>query len=200
MTTRTSRTHFTAALRGALALAACQASSVATSETGGADFNAGIRATAGQALVADNGLSANGLSANGLSANGLFSTWFNKNPTTSAAVMSYVYRCAAPLGSVLTWKNPTTGVSNTWLGVLGLAPDWAGGAKATLAEQQLITACLGAHVNKYGVHVPIAVEGRTAKGAQIAILPGELATFSSRPSPSRRPVSSATCSTARACS
>jgi hypothetical protein len=89
-----------------------------------------------------------------------------------------VYRCAAPAGQSLTWKNPKTGVSYTWLGVLGLAPDWASGKPATLAEQQLITACLGAHVNKYGVHVPIAVEGRTAKGTQIAILPGELATFS----------------------
>jgi hypothetical protein len=129
-----------------------------------------------------NGLSANGLSANGLSANGLstsqFSTWFNKNTSLSSAVMTYVYRCAAPLGTSITWTNKATGQSYTWYGLLGVATAWASGQKITTAEKQTVTACLAAHVNKYGVHIAIAVEGRTATGQQIPILPGELDLFS----------------------
>jgi len=175
------------ALAAAALLAACGPN--AESLLDGKDVGAGA-----QQLVGDNGLSANGLSANGLSANGLsanglsanglskasFSTWFNTNAALSNTVMSYVYGCAAPAGSTLTWKNPTTGVNYAWAGVLGLATGWAGGAPATVAEQQVITACLAAHVNKYGIHVPIAVEGRGATGAQIPILVGELTTFSWR--------------------
>jgi len=153
--------------------------------------------TGAQALSADNGLSTNGLNRNGLNRNGLnrngldarglnlnglgttlFNTWFNQDVATSSAVMKYLYACAAASGSTLTWTNPTTGVSYTWSGVLGLATGWAGGTPATVVEQQVITACLAAHVNKYGLSVPIAVEGRGATGAQIPILPGELTTYS----------------------
>ena len=165
----------TAALGVALHLAGCAPAIEATSSTGGADFVTGV-----QHLASDNGLSANGLSANGLSANGLFSTWFNQTLATAPAVMQYLYACAAPLGSTLTWTNPATGVAYRWIGWLGLAPDWAAGASATVAEQQLVSACLAAHVNKFGVHIPIAVEGRTAKGVQITIGAGELTTFSNR--------------------
>lgn len=186
---RTILRHSAWTLLSALALAACGPGRVATSETGGADFNTGM---AQNALSSDNGLSRNGLSRNGLSRNGLsrnglsrnglgtadFATWFAEDPTTSDAVMSYVYRCAAPAGSALIWTDPTTSVSYTWQGVLGLAPGWTAGAPATDAEQQVVSACLAAHVNKYGVHVPIAVEGRTASGMRIPIGPDELATYS----------------------
>jgi hypothetical protein len=138
-------------------------------------------------LVAGNGMTGNGLCQNGLAAQGLtlaalsstnFASWFNVNPGLSDMVMKYVYRCAAPAGTFLSWKNPTTGVTYTWPGWLGLAPGWTGGAAATVAEQQVVTACLGALTNKYGVNVAIAVEGRTATGVQIPILPTELDTFS----------------------
>jgi hypothetical protein len=173
----------------ALLLAACSPASQSTGFTGGSDFGAGMRT-----LVADNGLGANGLNMNGLNMNGLnmnglnmnglsttaFKTWFNQSPVTASAVMKYLYACAAPAGAFLTWTNPTTGMTYTWAGLFGLATDWTGGAAPTVAEQQVITACLAAHVNKFGVHVPIALEGRSATGAQILMLPGELTTYSVR--------------------
>jgi hypothetical protein len=46
-----------------------------------------------------------------------------------------------------------------------------------VAEQQLVSACLAALTNKYGVSVTIAVLGRTASGAPLPIGPTELADF-----------------------
>jgi hypothetical protein len=172
-----------------LAFAACGPASQAPSETGDGALSVGI-----QRLAADNGLNANGLNVNGLNVNGLnvnglnvnglstaaFKTWFNQNVTTSAAVMKYLYACAAPTGATLNWKNPVSGVVYNWSGVFGLATAWVSGRAPVEAEQQLVTGCLAAHVNKYGFHIPIAVEGRTATGAQIPIGPTELATYSIR--------------------
>jgi len=134
--------------------------------------------------LAMNGLAMNGLAMNGLAMNGLatneFKSWFGQDPATTSAVMTYVVRCAAPAGKSYAFKSPTTGVTYTWYGSLGLAPGWASGLPANVAEQQVITACLAAHVNKYGIHVPIAVEGRGATGVQIPIEAGELTTYSVR--------------------
>jgi hypothetical protein len=134
-----------------------------------------------------NGLSLNGLSLNGLSLNGLtnaslasasFSSWFNSNPADiSDMVMRYLVHCAVPSGQSRTWTNPSTGRSYTWAGGIGLTPTWAGGAPSTEAEEQLITACLAAHVNKYGVSMHISLLGRTAQGVQLPIATGELETF-----------------------
>ncbi|HYI03071.1 hypothetical protein [Hyalangium sp.] len=147
-----------------------------------------------QDLESDNGLSANGLSANGLSANGLsanglsanglsgnaFTSWFGQNPAQHDTMMRYLVRCAVPAGQVRTYTNPQTQVSYTWPGGLGLAPGWASGQPANLAEQQLITACLAAHVNKYGVSVSISVLGQTATGQYIPFTYEELAHYSRR--------------------
>jgi hypothetical protein len=133
--------------------------------------------------LSQNGLSQNGLSQNGLSQNGLgsnFYNWFNQDRARSDVVMKYVVRCAVPSGQTRTWKNPATNVTHSWAGALGLASGWASGKAATAAEQQLVSACLAAHVNMYGLSVPIAVEGRTAAGAQIPISSGELTTYSWR--------------------
>jgi hypothetical protein len=187
MTTDHRHSIFTA-LAAATLLAGCGAASVSDASLDGKHIGAGA-----EALTADNGLNRNGLNRNGLNRNGLnrnglnrnglntgsdFSTWFNEDPVTSDAVMRYVYACAAPAGSTLSWYNSKTKKTSLWVGVFGLAPGWVGGAQATTAEQQLVTACLAAHVNKYGLSVPIAVEGRTATGAQIPVEPGELTTYS----------------------
>jgi hypothetical protein len=131
-----------------------------------------------------NGLSRNGLSRNGLSRNGLLSAefqgWFDEDPATSAAVMTYVARCAVPAGQSLAFTSASTGVTYAWAGSLGLAPGWASGLEATEAEEQVITACLAAHVNKYGVHVDMSVLGRGATGVPIPIGAKELSTFSQR--------------------
>ncbi len=145
-----------------------------------------------QELGSDNGLSANGLSANGLSANGLsanglsanglksedFRTWFQSNRPLSVAVMRYVVLCAVPAGESRTFRDDSTGETFTWSGALGLAPDWARGRRASTTEQQLVSACLAAHVNKYGVHIPISVLGKTSKNQVIPYTSSELATFS----------------------
>jgi len=128
-----------------------------------------------------NGMSLNGLSLNGLSLNGLstsaFQSWFHQDATTRAMTMSYLVKCAKAVTDSLTWTDPTTSTTYTWPGELGLAPGWSGGAAMTVAEQQVISACLAAHANKYGVHVPIAVEGRGATGVEIVKATNELASY-----------------------
>ena len=134
--------------------------------------------------LAQNGLAQNGLAQNGLARNGLstasFQKWFDADPATSAAVMSYVVRCAAPAGKTYSFTSPTTGVTYSWSGALGLAPGWAAGAAANEAEQEVVSACLAAHVNKYGMHVTISVLGQGATGLAIPIGKRELTDFSQR--------------------
>jgi hypothetical protein len=136
-----------------------------------------------------NGLGTNGLGTNGLGTNGLslsalnsstFADWFNQNPTLANTVMQYIVTCAVPAGASRTWTNPVTNISYTWNGRLGLTPDWAGGAPATEVEQQVITACLAAHTNKYGIRVPISVQGLDATGSPIPVGILEFVTFSQR--------------------
>ncbi|RKH58471.1 hypothetical protein, partial [Corallococcus aberystwythensis] len=128
-----------------------------------------------------NGLSFNGLSFNGLSFNGLssaaFGSWFNMDPVLADEVMRYVVRCAVPAGQTLTYTESQTNKVHTWTGLLGLAPGWSAGAPATVAEQQVVSACLAAHANPFGVSVPISVQGRDGLGQAIASTPEELATF-----------------------
>ena len=125
--------------------------------------------------LSTNGLSTNGLSTNGLSTNGMFGSWFSEDPSRGDQVMKYIAFCALPSGQSLSYSHG--GKTYTWTGLLGLAPGWAGGATATVAEQQVVSACLAAHVNKYGVHVDISVLGRSATGAVIPTTSEELAMF-----------------------
>ncbi|WP_370643900.1 hypothetical protein [Myxococcus sp. RHSTA-1-4] len=129
--------------------------------------------------MSTNGLSTNGLSTNGLSTNG-FSTWFNQDTASAEVVMKYLVRCALPAGQTRTFTNSVTGVTYTWTGSVGLAPGWGSGLAATALEQQVVSACLAAHVNKYGVSIPFSVLGRTAQGAAIAYTASELSTFSEK--------------------
>jgi hypothetical protein len=147
-----------------------------------------------QELEGDNGLSVNGLSVNGLSVNGLsvnglsvnglstsdFQNWFQAAPTQSDNVMHYVVLCAVPAGQTRTYTDVLAGKTYTWSGSLGLAPGWASGQAATVAEQQVISACLAAHVNKFGVHISISVLGQDATGQAIPYTAEELSSHSRR--------------------
>lgn len=147
-----------------------------------------------QALVSTNGLATNGLAMNGLAMNGLafnglafnglateeFSTWFQEDPALHDTVMKYVVHCAVPKGESRTYTDSGTGTSYTWAGGMGLAPDWSSGTPATEAEQQLVSACLGAHANKYAISVSISVLGRTARGEDIPIGGDELSLYPKR--------------------
>jgi hypothetical protein len=146
------------------------------------------------ALEEDNGLGTNGLGTNGLGTNGLgtnglslsalnsapFVDWFNEDPALANMVMNYVVECAVPSWSRLTWTNPVTNTTYKWKGNLGLTPGWAGGAPATELEQQIITACLAAHTNKYGVKVNISIQGLKANNSPIPVGWGELGAYAQR--------------------
>jgi hypothetical protein len=123
--------------------------------------------------MSQNGMSQNGLSYNGLDVNGLatkglgssqFDSWFNRDPSVASVVMTYAVRCAYPSGSWLSWTNSATGIGYTWSGNLGLAPVWASGKAIPAAEQQLVSACLAAHVNKFGVHLALSIRGLKSDG------------------------------------
>lgn len=133
--------------------------------------------------LAFNGLAFNGLAFNGLAFNGLatpeFSSWFQTDPALGDMVMRYIVQCAVPAGQTRRYTSPT-GTTYAWEGNLGLAPDWANGAPATLDEQQLISACMAAHTNKHGIRVPISVLGRNARNETILYTKMELAEFSER--------------------
>ncbi|MFE8605674.1 hypothetical protein [Archangium violaceum] len=106
-----------------------------------------------------------------------FKNWFNSNtPAYSNMVMSYVVACAYPAGSSLTY-TPSTGTTYTWHGRLGLTPDWNLGNQSSAREQQLLSACLAAHVNKFGVHMTISIRGLDARGTSIQVDATEATTF-----------------------
>jgi hypothetical protein len=144
-----------------------------------------------QAQMMDNGLSLNGLSLNGLSLNGLslnglslnglstqaFKDWFNADPALHNEVMRYIVRCAVAPKETRSFTSELTGTTYTWTGELGLALNWASGAVPTVAEQQVVSACLAAHVNTYGVSVPISVLGLKGDGKPIPIQKDELNIF-----------------------
>jgi len=131
-----------------------------------------------------NGLSVNGLSVNGLSVNGLqtttFQSWFSADPTVRATVMKYIVICAVPQGQSRTYTDATTGKTYTWYGLLGLAPNWAAGQQPTVAEQQVITACLAAHANKFGMNIKLSVLGRSATNVEIPFTSAEMASYAER--------------------
>lgn len=128
-----------------------------------------------------NGLSLNGLSVNGLSLNGLssaaFIQWFTQDPASADMLMTYVVRCAVPTGQTRSYTHAATHRNYTWSGGLGLAPDWANGNPANYNEQQIVTACLLAHVNRYARHVNISVLGWNAWGNAIPYTLGELTAY-----------------------
>jgi hypothetical protein len=133
--------------------------------------------------LAFNGLAFNGLAFNGLAFNGLssseFSSWFQQNATLAEMVMRYIVTCAVPAGETRTYTN-SQGMTYVWQGSLGLAPDWASGKPATVTEQQIVSACLAAHVNKYGRSVTISLQGANAHGQPIPTTQAELQQFSQR--------------------
>ncbi|NMO14290.1 hypothetical protein HPC49_16955 [Pyxidicoccus fallax] len=132
-----------------------------------------------------NGLITNGLITNGLSTNGVstasFGTWFDSTASAySDMVMKYVVACAYAEGSSLTYQAPSTGITYTWPGLLGLTPGWASGQPITPVEEQLITGCLAAHVNKYGIQMEVSVRGATAVGTLLPVTQSEATVFSEK--------------------
>jgi hypothetical protein len=127
-------------------------------------------------LTMTNGLSGNGLSGNGLSGTGLSGNGLLMNPLTTGilstgtimnsavgrSTMSYIVRCALASTKTITAKD-STGTSYSWTGAIGVAPEWETGTCGTTCQERM-TACLLAHVNTSGVHIPIWLDSESAIG------------------------------------
>jgi hypothetical protein len=97
--------------------------------------------------------------------------------TTDAGRMtvSYLIRCALPAGRSIT-KKDQKGVSYTYAGQLGFAPEWETGSCGT-ACQENVTACLMAHVNTTGVHIPLWLDAPKIGFGQSATYPHQEGSF-----------------------
>ena len=132
--------------------------------------------------LSSNGLSSNGLSSNGLSSNGLSSLsfanwWASQTESYAAMVMRYVVKCAYSPSQTLSYTAPS-GTAYAWQGNLGIAPTWASGQPIPAIEKQLMTACLAAHANKFGIVLGISVLGLDAAGTPLPQAANELSTYS----------------------
>jgi hypothetical protein len=154
----------------AAALSACEPQSADEASNGATESelasNNGLAMINGLSLT--NGLSGNGLSGNGLSGNGLSGNGLLLNPLASTGLASntglmttasgrttvaYLVKCALPSGHSIT-KKDQNGVSYTFPGAIGAGAAWETGTCNT-ACQEGVSACMMAHVNAAGIHVPI---------------------------------------------
>src|SRR6185503_10953656 len=111
------------------------------------------------ALVATNGLSViNGLSVrNGLSTiTGLSTTTGLMTTAEGRKTVEYLVRCALPSTRKIT--KAYAGVTYTFAGGIGVAPEWETGSCGT-ACQEWISACMLAHVNTKGQHIGLWMVG-----------------------------------------
>src|SRR6185312_4630778 len=93
--------------------------------------------------------------------NGL--TSMNGLMTTSAGrkTVSYLVKCALAANDSLV-KADQNNVNYTFAGGLGLCPQWKNGGVSTDATcQELVSACMMAHVNTAGVPVPLWLDAQT---------------------------------------
>jgi len=127
--------------------------------------------TGEHAIESINRLTMNGLSSNRLTMNGLSSGRLSLNGSAlvntnllhdelGRELLTYVARCA--LGPNQTLVGTHQGVSYTFSGLLGLASSWLHMPLSSVAQQRWVSACLLAHVNGYGVEVPISLGGAHA--------------------------------------
>ena len=157
---------------------------------GGAAGGAGpATGTSEAALNTDNGLTTNGLTTNGLTTNGLttnglttnglntlaFTAWFTLNSSSAPMVMRYLVRCGLAKDTSLSYTSGLT--TYVWYGELGLAPSWTSGSSFPVSEQQLLSACLAAHTNKYGVQMTVSLRGYHASGSYIPVSSTESTTY-----------------------
>jgi hypothetical protein len=112
------------------------------------------------------GLNKLGLNKLGLNKLGLNKLGLNSLATTtmmasadSREVYSYVVGCALPAGQSLVAKD-ASGVSYTFAGAIGLAPNWAT-TTPTVSERRWVSACLLARTNLFGIQVQISMRHDT---------------------------------------
>jgi hypothetical protein len=114
-------------------------------------------------LTTMNGLAAmNGLpTMNGLATmNGLSSTTGLMTSSSGRTTVAYLVRCALAAGTSMV-KKDDRGNSHTFAGGLGLAPEWKNGA-CDSGCQERVSACMLAHVNTAGIHIPLWIVAQDA--------------------------------------
>jgi hypothetical protein len=136
-----------------------------------------VASSVNNGLAPDEGT--NGLAENGFQASAFedprFKAWFSNDPGYSDMVMRYVARCVLDEGATLSYDHVGPDGSLTqyaWTGALGIAPKWTTGPIGEV-EQQLVTACLAAHVNGLGQHVTVSLRGFLENGQKIKVVEGE---------------------------
>src|SRR6185436_7405222 len=172
------KTGLLAALALAVALGGCQPDT--GDVEGAATTEDAVRSDNGltmlNGLSMTNGLSGNGLSGNGLSGNGLSGNGLLMNPLKTGilqsgsimntpegrATMTYIVRCALVTGKTITAKD-INNVSYNFTGAIGVAPEWELGTCGTVCQERM-SACLLAHVNTSGKHIPIWLDSESAIG------------------------------------
>ena len=76
------------------------------------------------------------------------------------SMLRYLYSCAAPQGSKLTISDPFTHLQYQFWGGLGLCPSWVQERGSASQEcQELVSACILARSNLFGVSVPMSLKG-----------------------------------------
>ena len=129
-----------------------------------------------QAIESENGLSMNGLSMNALSMNALSMNALSMNALSMNALsmnalsmngltdtedgvelVKYIVRCALEDGDSITID--VGGVQEVIPGLLGVATEWKTGA-IDGPHKEIMSACLLAHVNAFGVSVPVSIRSK----------------------------------------
>jgi hypothetical protein len=135
-----------------------------------------------QVQQSNDGLSMNGLSQNRLSLNRLSLNALSGDRLTldgsgleatpeGRELLTYVVRCALPENEELSVE--ISGTTYVFPGLLGMAPQWVDG-ECDLSCQRWVSGCLLAHVNAFGVSVPISVR---TPGTEIATSQFEIAEY-----------------------
>jgi hypothetical protein len=144
-----------------------------------------------------NAMSLNAMSLNALSANFAASQAMVDNPLDTESYngrvpelenqlsddltqefMHYLVGCALKPGQYVKYEDHLFGgiYDNTWEGSLGLCPDWHYGP-ADQTCQEVVSSCLLARVNAFGVSVAFSMRGHDGSGGAIPLGPTEITDF-----------------------
>lgn len=140
-----------------VAVSTSQAACIASTELDGLEGEDELVEEVQQEIVVYNALTHNALTHNGLIGNP-FTSEALRDPE-SRELLSFIVSCALPEDEKITVEVDRR--SYTFVGELGLAPEW-GRRNGSCGEkcQEWVSACLLSRVNYRGEHVPISLRGK----------------------------------------
>jgi hypothetical protein len=149
-------------------------------EVPGEDIEEDSAAKARSALIADNALAPNALAPNALAPNALAPNALAPNALAqnalsaiqaatlegdaARALVKYTVSCALDSSKSFkfSWKDSKGKTRDeSYPGLLALAPEWATGPLTSDDHKRMVSACLAARVNYYGVNVVISARSLT---------------------------------------